>query len=97
MTSETVHALVGKSLKSRAIVANALCAVAEEEFHAGQLMRAAETVRTIRHVLADINLFLSGDTTYLHHGTLREVAEALAGLDDRIAAMEAAIRMHMIH
>jgi len=96
MTMETVHTHVEKSLKSRAFVANALCAVAEQEIHAGQSMRAAETVRTVRHVLADINLLLSGDTSYLPYGALRETAELLAGLDERIGSVEAATVTHTI-
>ena len=80
MSTQSVHDLVGKSLRSRAFVASALCAVAEEEFLIGEHMRASETVRTVRHVLADINLLLSGDTTYLPYGALRETAELIAGL-----------------
>jgi Arc/MetJ-type ribon-helix-helix transcriptional regulator len=96
-TSETIRALVGKSLKSRAFVANALRAVAQEEFVAGEHVRVAETVRTLRGVLADINLLLDGDTSYLPYGALRETAELIARLDDRIKTMETVIQNYTIH
>jgi hypothetical protein len=97
MTTQSVFDLVGKSLKSRAFVATALCAVAEEEFLTGERTRARETIRTIRGVVADINLLLSGDTSYLPYGTLREVGELMTGLDERIDEMEAAIPPETIH
>jgi hypothetical protein len=97
MTTQSVFDLVGKSLKSRAFVATALCAVAEEEFLSGERMRATETVRTIRHVLADIDVLLSGDTSYLPYGALRETAELKAGLDERIRTMEASMHPETIH
>jgi hypothetical protein len=95
--SDPIHALVAETLTSRAAIANALCTVAEEEFHDGQQMRAAETVRTTRGVLAYINLLLCSDTSYLPYGTLREISEILDGLDERIEAMEPAIRNYSIH
>jgi hypothetical protein len=97
MTTQSVHHLVGKSLKSRAFVATALCAVAEEEFLAGEHIRATETVRSIRGVLADIDVLLDGDTSYLPYGALRETAQLIAGLDDRIKVMEACIQPYTIH
>lgn len=97
MTPETIHTLVGKSLKGRAAMANALCAVAEEELHAGQSARAVDTMRKVRGVLADIKLLLSGDTSYLPYGALRETSELLAGVDERIKAMEDATQTYTIH
>jgi hypothetical protein len=93
MRTDTIHALVGKSLRSRAVMANALCALAEEAFHAGQFDRTVETVRSIRSALTDVSILLSGDISYFPHETLRETA----GLEERIASIEAAIQPQTIH
>ena len=97
MTTQTVHKMVGSTLRNRALMANALCAVAEEEVHAGRVIEAVETVRAIRTLLADINLLLSGDTSYLPHGTLRDCADMLGGLDERITAIERSLKTQRIH
>jgi len=82
------HAMIGNALRSRALMTNALCAVAEEEIYAGRLAGAEETVRSVRRLLADIDLLLSGDTPHLAPGTLSEVSDLLAGLNDRIGTLE---------
>lgn len=97
MTRATVHSMVANTLQSRALMANALCAVAEEQAHAGSLMGATETVRSVRLLLSDIDLLLSGDTSYIPCGTLRETSDLLAGLDDRIRAVERATGSGTIH
>jgi hypothetical protein len=89
MTSDQVFTLVGKSIRSRALMAHALCALAEEEYQTGQPARAKQTIQTMRTVLLDIDTVLSGDTSYLPHGILRDTSELLAGLDDRLAMIEA--------
>ena len=61
---------------------------------AGQGLRPG---KSIRGVIADMNLLLSGDTSHLPYGTLRGVAELMGGLDERIDAMEAAIPPYTIH
>lgn len=95
--TESIHAMVGNTLRNRALMANALCAVAEEEVHAGRLLGARDTVRSIRMLLADINTLLDGDTSYLPYGTLRECSDLLAGLDERITLVEAAADPQTIH
>lgn len=92
-----VHSMVGTTIRNRAMMANALCAVAEQEAHAGRLLEATETVRSVRALLADVNILLSGDTSYLPYGSLREVAELLAGMDGRIGAIERILGSQTIH
>jgi hypothetical protein len=83
--------LLGKSLRNRAMIANALCSMAEEEYHAGQEERAAETVQTIRHVLRDIWVILGGDVSAVPSNDLREASELLGDLDGRVTAIERAM------
>jgi hypothetical protein len=70
-------------------MAHALCALAEEEYDAGHPARAKQTIQTMRTILGDIDIFLSSDTSFLPYGALRETSELLAGLDDRLAMVEA--------
>lgn len=93
----SAHRLVGSTLRNRAMMATALCAVAEQEVHAGRIIEARETVRAVRVLLADVNMLLDGDTSYLPYGTLRECADMLAGLDGRIAAIERGLGSATIH
>lgn len=78
------------------MIANALCSMAEEEYHAGQEIRATETVRTIREVLKDIWVILSGDVFRCASNDLREASELLGDLDARITAFERAMGPKMI-
>ncbi len=89
--THTVDKLLAKSLRSRALIANALCAIAEEQAHSGNTMRAVETVKALRGVLGEISLILTGDTTTLPAGTLQDVADLLDGLGNRITTVEAAL------
>lgn len=90
----SVDGLLPQSLRNRALIANALCAIAEEEAHAGQVARAIETVRALRGVLGEVSRILGGDTSDLAAGTLEDTAELLGGLGDRIAAVEHALTLH---
>jgi hypothetical protein len=92
-----IHAMVGTTIRNRAVMANALCAVAEEEMHAGRIPETRETLGAIRMLLADISILMSGDTSYLPYGVLREMAELLAGLDERVRTVEHAIGPQTIH
>ncbi len=91
MAGDAVHTLVGKSLRSRAAVVAALCVAAEDEFESGQLLRAVETVRSMRKVLADITVLLDGDTSQIPVSDLRTATEALAGIEARVQKIEAAV------
>ncbi len=88
MTSDSVQALIGKSLRSRAQLVTALCAIAEDEFRSGDRLRAGATVSTIRKVLADITTLLDGDTSQIPLTDLRMTTEALAGLEARLQEIE---------
>lgn len=97
MTPSSISALLGRSLRKRAMVACALVALAEEEFYAGQRDRASETMRTIRTILTDAWIVVSGDVSSVSLSDLRESAELLADLNLRIIAMEEAMRSETIH
>jgi hypothetical protein len=86
-----VHDMLATTIRNRAMMANALCSVAEQEIHAGRVIEAKETVRSIRALLGDIGILLSGDTSYLPYGTLRNVSDLVAGLDGRIGTLEQAL------
>lgn len=89
--SQGSNVLLARSLRSRALIANSLCAIAEEEAHAGHAMRAIETVRALRGVLEEVSLILTGDTSSFPFGSLQDVAELLDGLGARITAVERAL------
>lgn len=97
MPVTNVHTMIGNTLRNRAMMANALCAVAEQEVYAGRLIEARETVRAVRALLADVNTLLDGDTSYLPYGTLRDCADLLAGMDGRIATIERGLGSETIH
>jgi len=93
----TTHAMIATTIRNRALMANALCAVAEQETHAGRLLEASETARSVRGLLADINILLSGDTSYLPYGTLWDVSDLLAGLESRIGTIERVMKPQILH
>jgi hypothetical protein len=97
MTFDDVRTLAGKRLTSRAMIAFALCQIAEEELHAGQQMRAWETISSVRRITADIERQISGDASALPLGDLREAAELLCGVDERLEAIEAFFAPGTIH
>jgi hypothetical protein len=90
-SSGATNALLGKSLRNRALVANALCTIAEEEAHGGDMRRAVETIRAIRGVLGEVTLILEGDTSGISSDVLEDTADLLSGLDGRIASIEHAM------
>jgi len=92
--SQGSNALLAKSLRSRALIANALCAIAEEQAHSGNAMRSVETVRALRGVLDEVSLILAGDASNLPFGTLQDVADLIDGLGARITAVERALSLH---
>lgn len=86
----------GNTLRNRAMVATALCAIADEEMQRGDLKRATETVMTIRKMVAEIGAIVDVYTGQLSRESVRETSELLAGLDDRVAAIERAVRPQTI-
>lgn len=89
--------MIGITLRNRAMMANALCAVAEEEAHSGRLLEATETVRSVRTLLAEINILLSADISELRYGPIFDLSDLLTGLDGRIVAIERAMAPQTIH
>ena len=97
MSTQSMHSMPANTLRNRALMANALCAVAEEEVHAGRLMGATETIRSIRLLMSDIDILLNGDISHLPYSTLRECKDLLGGLDERIKMIEASLQSGTIH
>ncbi|MGB7135024.1 MAG: hypothetical protein WBD46_07035 [Acidobacteriaceae bacterium] len=89
-TSENVQALISRSLRSRVMVAYALCAVAEGEMRDGQLERALKTIQAVRKLIAEIAMLVSEPNTTAPNA-IREAGEMLGELESRIASVEAAI------
>lgn len=97
MSTDQITRLLGRRLRNRAMVANALCALAQEEYHAGQEERATKTIQTARTVLHDIWVILTGEVSAVSGSDLREVSDLLAGLEARIDGIEKAIGPQTIH
>jgi hypothetical protein len=88
MTFDDTRSLAGKRLTNRAMIAFALCRIAEEELRAGQQVRAWETIRSVRRIAAEIETQVCGDTSALPVGDVREAAELLCGVDERLTGIE---------
>jgi hypothetical protein len=86
---DRLHMTAAQSLKSRAHMADSLCALAEAQIEAGRLVLALGTLREMRSVVAAINTLVDGDTSYLSHGTLEEIRALLARINERAVAMDA--------
>jgi len=96
MTVDKVMALVARSLRSRTMMANSLCILAEES-QDGNQARTVVTIRTLRGVLADISLIIDGDVSCLPIADLRNAQELLCGMEARIAAMEKVMGSETVH
>ncbi|HTV14657.1 MAG TPA: hypothetical protein VME68_08075 [Acidobacteriaceae bacterium] len=92
MTFTDARALTGKRVTTRAMIARALCEIAEEEMQAGQQERAWETIRSVRTIAADIEIQVCGDVSALPLGDLREATELLLCVDERLADIESLLR-----
>jgi hypothetical protein len=97
MTDDEVRALVGNPLRSRAMIAYALCVIAEEQIHARQQVRASETIRSVREIIAGISKQIDEDTSRIPLGDVREAQELLCGVDERIVAIEALVIPCTVH
>ena len=90
-SSENVQAIINQSLRSRIMATYALCAVAEDEIHAGKSDRTLQTVKALRRMLSDINVLVCGPTDRLSLSVIHEAADMLAELENRTQAIEQAI------
>jgi hypothetical protein len=97
MADYDIRSLIGKPLRSRAMVAYALCAIAEEELRAGTPARALETIKAVREITAGMSMQLSGDTSAMSVAEIREAKELLTGVDARLEAIAALVSPHTIH
>jgi hypothetical protein len=97
MTIDDVRNLVGKPLRSRAMIAYALCVIAEEEMRAGRQMKALETISLIRRIVADISVQLDSDTSARPISDVRGAQELMSGVDERLNAIEALLGPRIVH
>lgn len=87
---EDAQVLVSRSLRHRIMVSYALCAVAESEIRDGNPARALHTTQTVRNLMREIALLVSEPNT-ASPSAIREAAEMLAELEERIAGVEAVL------
>jgi hypothetical protein len=83
--------LVGTTLKSRTMMAFALCVLAQGEVEDGHVDCASETVRSVRRLIDDIRLLLN-DSEDFPLSDIRGTIELLAELEDRARQIELAVR-----
>jgi len=95
MTDQDVQVLVSKSLRSRVMVAYALCAIAGDEAQDGHLNRALQTVSVVRQLMAEIRILVSEPNT-LSSSAVQEAADLFAALESRSDAVEAAMGPRLV-
>jgi hypothetical protein len=88
MTFDFVRNLVGKPLRSRAMISYALCVIAEEEMTAGRPVKALETISMVRRIVADISFQLDGDACAMPIADVRGAEELLCEVDEQLSAIE---------
>ena len=97
MAADRIHLVAGQSLRGRARMAQSLCALAEAQLQSGRPALARETLRELCGAVTGINALLDCDTSCLPDGTVREIAELLADIDNRSADLEAKLGSTTIH
>lgn len=70
------------------MTAYALCSVAESHIRDGKLESALDTVRVIRRLMEEVTRLVEEPQP---HSALRETAELLPDLENRVAKLESAI------
>ena len=93
-STENVHTLVAQSLRRRIMVTYALCAIAESDAQDGNWERAAQTVKAIRRLIAEINVLIFEPIDRIPAGTIHEAGELLAELENRTQSIEESIGQH---
>lgn len=78
------------ALRSRVMVANALCAIAESEVRAGMRERALDSLRTIRRTIEQAAVLVR-DPNHIAPGAARDLSEFLAESEERTRMIEAIV------
>jgi hypothetical protein len=81
----------GEALRTRVMVANALCSITESQLHSGEAERAATTIEAIRGTVKEIKE-IADDSDQLSSSAARELSEFIMELEKRIGRMETALR-----
>jgi hypothetical protein len=81
----------GEALRTRVMVANALCAIAESEVKGGMANKAMGSLQAIRHIIEEIGVLIS-EPNQISTGAARELSEFLSELELRTRLIEAVIR-----
>lgn len=96
MTADSIGTPIGKPLRSRAMIAYALCLAAEQEIHSGQPDRAKDSMMSIVRIMNDVSLRLRGDGPAVTRDDQLDAAEVLAALADRLWLLETRLGVDMI-
>ena len=83
--------LRGAALRTRVMVANALCAIAESQVKGGIAERAEGTVSAIRRTLEEIGV-LVGEPNEVSPSAARELSAFLSELEERTRLIEASVK-----
>jgi hypothetical protein len=84
--------LNGEAIRTRVMIAHALCAIAESEAHACELTMALKTVRAIRGIVQELGVTID-EPQRVSASVVRELAEFSRELEQRVINIEAAIKM----
>ena len=79
----------GEALRTRVMVANALCAITESQLQSGEIERATASIKAIRGIMAEIAAACEPD--HLSSGAARELSEFIEELERRVVKMETAL------
>jgi len=80
----------GEALRTRVMVANALCAITESQLQSGEAARATASIKAIRGIVAEIAA-LACEPDHLSSGAARELSEVIGELERRLVKMETAL------
>ncbi|HEY1499233.1 MAG TPA: hypothetical protein VGF88_06630 [Acidobacteriaceae bacterium] len=89
--ADNTQQLRGEALRARAMIANAVCAIAASEVHGGMLDRAIANLRVIYTIVEEINAHITAPNE-LTVSAARELGELIDDLQGRIAAIEKLIK-----
>lgn len=90
-SADDTKKLRGEALRTRAMVANAVCAMAESEVHSGMLDRAITNLRKIHTIVEEINVYISAPNEVSSEAA-REIGELVSDLQARIGAIDTLIK-----
>lgn len=82
----------GDLLRTRVMVAHALCAIADSELHAHKMRKALKTIIAIRRIINEVNLAVVSPAR-LSANTARELEQLSWDLEHRVRNIETTVRL----